>query len=184
LQENELLRTKEEIFDIYGIPPHHHQFMLAIKRVPWKILPFIIIFFILIQALNSYGVVDFLANILSNNSKTLFSSIFSNGITSFILANIINNQPMTILFSSVFINDNFILTKDAFIGGAYSVVIASNLGANLTIIGSLAGLMWKKILKTKDIDINYLDFLKIGLSISIAVFILTLLSLYLVLLIK
>jgi arsenical pump membrane protein len=48
----------------------------------------------------------------------------------------------------------------------FSTTIGSNLGANITLIGALAGIMWMVILKDKDIKISFKEFLKYGLMVS------------------
>jgi len=181
LAKLKLQKEKQELSKLYGLPENPNEFWIAVKRIPWKILPFVIVFFILIAGLNTYGAVDWLATTISQTSTTLGSSIATNGILGFILANLINNQPMTILLSNVLVSDSLQTSELAFKGGAYAIVIASNLGANLTLIGALAGLMWKKILITKGVKISYIDFLKTGLTITPIVFALTLLTLYFVL---
>lgn len=168
--------------DVHEIPEKENEFWMAIRRVPWKILPFIFTFFILVEALNQYGLVDSIATSISSTSQSLELGILVMGFVSFILVNIINNQPATILLANVLVNDNFIVSDLTFQGSAYALIVASNLGANFTLIGALAGLMWKKILRTKGLDINYFDFLKKGIVITPIVFLLTLLTLYLVLL--
>lgn len=181
LLDSDLEKSKEEIFDLYGIPPHRHEFLITLKRMPWKILPFILLFFILMAELNKLGAVDQLALTVSRMSLSPGSSVAVNGTLGFLLSNVINNQPMTILLGNVFVNDHLRMSPAAFSGGAYAVIIASNLGANLTLIGSLAGLMWHKILKTKGVEIRYVDFLRVGLTITPVVFALTLCALYVVL---
>jgi arsenical pump membrane protein len=171
-------KDKREILDVLGIPEKKHEWWISIKRIPWKILPFITTFFILVAGLNQYGAVDWLATLISQTSTTLAGSIVSHGLLGFFLANIINNQPMTILMSNVLVSDSLNISPIAFQGGAYAVVIASNLGANLTLIGALAGLMWKKILQAKGITISYIDFLKTGLIITPLVLAITLTVLY------
>ena len=89
---------------------------------------------------------------------------------------------MTIFFSNILINDSFVVSEAIFKGSAYAVVIASNLAASVTILGALAGLMWKKILATKGLNVSYTDFLKKGILITPIVFLATLATLYLVLL--
>lgn len=167
--------------DVYEIPKEKNEFWLAIKRMPWKILPFIITFFIAIEALGVFGVVDEIAYFISKYSTGLISSISLTGGISFILANIINNQPMTMFFTHIFINEGFLLVGQNMKGSVYALIIASNLGANLTIIGALAGIMWKRILSVKGLKISYGQFLKVGLFITPFVFISSLATLYLVL---
>jgi len=164
--------------DVYGIPEDKNEFFIAIRRVPWKILPFIVVLFVFVQGLSQYGVVDYLAYVISSFSTSLASGIAINGFAGIVLANIINNQPMTILFSSILTSDSFIVSDLVFQGSAYAVVIASNIAASVTIVGALAGIMWKKILGVKGLKISYLDFLKVGLTITPIVFISTLITLY------
>ena len=167
--------------DVFGIPKKKNEFWLAIKRIPWKILPFIITFFIIIEAFGHYGLVDGVAGFISKYSVGLASSIGLTGILSFFLANIINNQPMTIFFTHIFVSDAFSLVGQNMKGSVYALIIASNLGANFTIIGALAGIMWKRILKVKGLEINYWQFLKVGITITPLVFLSSLVTLYLIL---
>ena len=181
LPHSEIIKDEQEVFRLYGIPEERHEFWITVKRIPWKILPFMIVFFILVAGLNKYGAVSWIAGIVAGMSSSLAGSIAINGVLGLFLANIINNQPMTILFSNVLISESFKICPLALKGGTYAVIIASNLGANLTLIGALAGLMWRKILKTKGLEISYLDFMKVGFAVTPAVFILSLATLYFVL---
>ena len=89
---------------------------------------------------------------------------------------------MTIFFTHIFISDTFLLVGQNMKGSAYALIIASNLGANLTIVGALAGLMWKRILEIKDLKISYWQFFKVGIVVTPLVFVSSLITLYLVLL--
>ena len=51
----------------------------------------------------------------------------------------------------------------------YASIIGSNIGAFLTPIGALAGIMWMGILKDHEVKFNFLDFVKYGAIISIPV---------------
>jgi arsenical pump membrane protein len=181
LPRSEIIKDEQEVFRLYGIPEQRHEFWIAVKRVPWKILPFTAVFFILVAGLNKYGAVDWLAGLLAGFSSSLAGSIAVNGIMGFFLANIVNNQPMTILFSNILISESFKISPLALSGGSYAVIIASNLGANLTLLGALAGLMWRRILEVKGVEISYIDFMKVGFTITPVVFILSLATLYFVL---
>ena len=168
--------------DVFSIPKEKNEFWLAIKRVPWEILPFVVAFFVIIEAFGHFGLVSGIASFISEYSVGLASSIGLTGIFSFLLANIINNQPMTIFFTHIFISDTFLLVGQNMKGSAYALIIASNLGANLTIVGALAGLMWKRILEIKDLKISYWQFFKVGIVVTPLVFVSSLITLYLVLL--
>jgi arsenical pump membrane protein len=48
----------------------------------------------------------------------------------------------------------------------FSVIIGSNLGALLTPIGALAGIMWMSILKHKGVHFSFGEFMKYGAIIT------------------
>ena len=167
--------------NVHQIPSKVNRSLLAFKKVPWRILPFIGAFFVLVHSLNVNGFLDHAASIVSGTIDSLGSSIATIGTLSFLGANILNNQPMTILFTNMLLSDSYQVPEVAFTGSIYAILIASNLGANLTLVGSLAGLMWHGILKDKGVEVSYIYFLKKGLLITPIVFICTLFTLYLVL---
>ena len=62
---------------------------------------------------------------------------------------------MSVLFSGV-------LGHGALPIDAYATVIGSNLGAYLTPVGALAGIMWSGLLKRHEVKFSFLDFIKYG----------------------
>ncbi|MCK9328835.1 MAG: ArsB/NhaD family transporter [Candidatus Cloacimonetes bacterium] len=180
LYKTEISNDLKKSFSFFGFYGERNDFIVIFKRMPWKLLPFIIVNFILISSLKKYGLINTLSQNLSIISDSLFINIIIYGFSGFILTNLINNQPMSILFSNILLNESNNLSNIVYYASAYAVIIASNLGANLSLIGSLAGLMWEKILKIKNLRINYIVFLKVGLSITLIVFTLTLITLYFV----
>ena len=111
--------------------------------------------FVVVEALRTNGVTDQLYQLLNTASP-----VWSYGVTSFLAANLINNIPMSVLYSSV-------LSGGATYATVYATVVGSNLGACLSPIGALAGIMWSSILKKHDLKFGYLDFLKIGITIAV-----------------
>ena len=70
---------------------------------------------------------------------------------------------MSVLFCPVMSAlDGVVLSK-----ALYATVVGSNLGAYLTPIGALAGIMWTSLLKKYDVKFGYLDFVKYGAIVSI-----------------
>jgi arsenical pump membrane protein len=127
----------------------------SLKRAPWELIPFILSMFVVVEALRTNGVTDQLYQLLGTASP-----IWSYGVTSFLSANLINNIPMSVLYSSI-------LSGGATYATVYATVVGSNLGACLSPIGALAGIMWSSILKKHDLKFGYLDFLKIGITIAV-----------------
>lgn len=130
----------------------------CLKRAPWQLIPFIIGMFVMVIVLEDVGVTAGIASLLGESAM-----VFKYGLISFLSANIVNNIPMSVLFCSIIENVGAGATKAA----VYATVIGSNIGAFLTPIGALAGIMWSSILKSHDLKFGYVDFLKIGVTVAI-----------------
>lgn len=130
------------------------------KRAPWELIPFLISMFALVLALEKHGVTAKMAEILGESQP-----ILAYGSTSVLFANLVNNIPMSVLFSSVLSNvDPNFATQ-----GVYAAIIGSNIGAFLTPVGALAGIMWLAIIKSNGVEFSFLKFMKFGFIIAIPV---------------
>ena len=124
----------------------------CLKRIPYQLVPFVLSMFILIIALSESGAISKIGNLLGTNQ-----TILTYGVTSFFTANLINNIPMSVLFSSIIES----MSGSVGLGAVFATIVGSNIGAFLTPIGALAGIMWSSILSKHDIKFSYLDFLKL-----------------------
>lgn len=130
----------------------------CLKRTPWELIPFVLSMFVFVLALNKYQITSAIGNFLGDRFVILkygFSSVF--------FANIINNIPMSVLFSSIVLT----LDESLILQGVYATIIGSNIGAFLTPLGALAGIMWLSILKKHDINLSFLKFMAYGVIIAI-----------------
>ena len=125
-------------------------------RLPYSLIPFILSMFVLIMGMDATGlfaqigaVLNGIANPLLQGWAYLFASTLS--------CNLVNNIPMTLMFSRIL---------DGNLVSVYATIIGSNLGALLTPIGALAGIMWMGILKEKHIDFSFKKFMLYGLPIT------------------
>ncbi len=131
----------------------------CLKRAPWELIPFVISMFVLVLALDKYNVTGAIGAAFGESF-----AILKYGVASFMSANLINNIPMSVFFSSV------IQTLDISIVQAqavYATVIGSNIGAFLTPLGALAGIMWSGILKKHEVKFTFLSFVKYGLIVAV-----------------
>lgn len=128
----------------------------CLKRAPYQIVPFIISMFVLIIALDQQGVTALLAKFFTDEN-----AIWKYGTLSFLACNVINNIPMSVLFSSV------IQTAEVGLPAVFATIIGSNIGAFLTPIGALAGIMWSSILSEHGEKFSYVDFVKMGAVVSV-----------------
>lgn len=134
-------------------------------RAPWELIPFIIGMFTIALALNKYEVTGHIADFFKDGYE-----VWKYGYTSFLAANVLNNIPMSVLFTSIIGNAEVataytLNTQQA----VFASIVGSNIGAFLTPIGALAGIMWMGILKEHDVKYTFLSFVKYGAIIAIPV---------------
>ena len=129
----------------------------CVKRIPYELVPFLLSMFAMIVILTKEGVTTDIANLLGSDFTVL-----KYGVASFLSANVINNIPMSVLFSSI-ISESSAPAASA----VYATIIGSNISAFFTPIGALAGIMWSSILNEHGYKFSYLSFLKMGFFIAI-----------------
>ncbi|CAO3685552.1 unnamed protein product [Rhizopus microsporus] len=138
-------------------------------RMPWSILPFSLGMFMLIEALAERGWVGIFATAMAVFAKNYATAVLGMTFVSILACQLLNNLPMTILFTQIIQHPNFTIhvSSDAVMQGfLLGLIVGSNLGACLTLVGSLAGIMFDHILKTKGIYLlGYFQFLKWNLII-------------------
>lgn len=140
-------------------------FLIArcIIRAPWDLAPFVISMFILVLALDKYGITAALGGFLSR-PETVGGTVASFGISSFLAANIVNNIPMSVLFSSVLGGMEMDPLKAA---ALFAAVIGSNLGAFFTPTGALAGIMWTGQLHDHGVSFSFVRFVRYGATVAV-----------------
>ncbi len=156
---------------IYGLINRKEFFVTtdSLKRLPYNLIPLLLGMFAIVLALENSGVTEGLYKILNSSQP-----ILTYGVTSFVFANILNNIPMSVLFTEVLKNAGAPLYQ-----GIYATILSSNLAAFFTPVGALAGVMWMSLLKQNDIRFTFLTFIKYGVIISIPSLLIGLGGLYL-----
>ena len=121
------------------------------KKLPYQLIPFFLSMFVIVVALNYQGISARIQEILGTEN-----TIWTYGYSSFLASNLINNIPMSILFS------NLCTTKAA----TFASIVGSNIGAFLTPTGALAGIMFTSLVNKHDTKYTFVDFIKYGAIIS------------------
>ena len=132
----------------------------TVKRLPYQLIPFFLSMFVIVVALNTQGITEQLAKFLGDKNV-----IWIYGYSSFLASNLINNIPMSILFTNLTSH----LNETVYLQGVYASIIGSNIGAFLTPIGALAGIMFSGLVNENNVRFSFLDFIKYGAIISIPV---------------
>ena len=135
------------------------------SRMPWEIVPFLIGLFIVIESLASTGWTDLFASQLSKISGSPITMVLTIGFLSSLATGVMNNHPMTIFFVRAFQSPSFLASQTTKLGSTLALIAGSNFGANFTLIGALAGLMWAKILSDKGHPVSFKEFSKYGFLI-------------------
>ena len=150
---------------IQGIVRHHKKeeesfspFLRSLKRIPYALIPFLLSMFVLVLSLQEVGIPQELASFFSR-----FDPIWGYGISSYLCCNLTNNIPMSVLYGEIIpFAEERIQTK-----AYYASIVGSNLGAILTPIGALAGIMWMSLLKEKGVKYSFFDFFWRGALVSL-----------------
>lgn len=130
----------------------------TLLRLPYQLIPFVLAMFALVLALRAYGVSERILELLSP-----LPTVPTYGVLSFLASNLLNNIPMSVLFSSVL---SFSSGAEQ-LGGIYASIVGSNLGAYLTPLGALAGIMWSSLLQQNGVKLSFPRFVAYGATVAL-----------------
>lgn len=161
---------------IYDIVKKEKYLFNIYKHVPYSLIPFVISMFLIVVSLKENGVLEVISNVLIKATKgNNFGETITYGFSSFLACSLINNIPMSVAFASILeIGHNSLFAL-------YSVIIGSNIGAILSPMGALAGIMWLGYLKKHEVKYTFATFIKNGIIISIPIMLIALITLYIIL---
>lgn len=140
------------------------QLAMNFNKVPWKIAPFIIFFFIYVNILSNTEIFNSLVDFIGSIPSAIGVVSIVGSISS-ILANIFNNQPVTMFMTNLIAKSTILENTNLFFT-PLAIVIATSVGATLTTIGTLAGVMWQSILHQHGLKISYIQYLKTSIRIT------------------
>ena len=144
----------------------------SLKRLPWQLIPFVLSMFVIVICLEYQEISARIAAFLGEKA-----CVWTYGFSSYIAANLINNIPMSILFGSFPVA----LSETARLQAVYASVIGSNIGAFLTPIGALAGIMFTELTSRYDVKFGFGEFVRYGTVVSLPTIAAALAVLFLVL---
>lgn len=134
---------------------------------PFELIPFVLSMFVIVLSLSNCGFTEMLALIfITGTDKD--GVIFS--FASAFCSNLLNNIPASVLFEKIVSSKSVI--------GIYGSIIGSNIGAFITPVGALAGIMWNKILKSFDVKFPFIKFVLYGIAVAVPTLLATSLILF------
>jgi Na+/H+ antiporter NhaD/arsenite permease-like protein len=140
---------------------HFPTFFTALPRLPFALVPFAFSQFILIEALSYQGWMDVFGTwLIRATHGDMYRTIWLIGVLGVILCNISGtNIGATILLTKVVRAASPMLSDQTIRAAAIALAVASNIGAvSFTFSASLAGLLWRGILKQKGIIVTQATF--------------------------
>jgi arsenical pump membrane protein len=129
--------------------------------ISWSILALVIGLFLVVQGVENVGLASAVRQAFAAAAPgDSFLQILGIAVGSALGSNLINNVPMIV----VALGATGPLVSNGTLGLAsiYAVILGTNIGPNLTTVGSLATLIWLTIIRGKGMDVTAKDYLKVG----------------------
>ncbi len=131
-----------------------------VQKVSWSILPLVAALFVIVEAVKSAGALYLLQNIFESLLHLPQSrAALALGMTVGIGTDIVNNLPLGLITGAT------LRTVPLQPMLAKVVLIAIDLGPNLSITGSLATILWLTAIRREGLDVSGWQFFKIGMII-------------------
>ena len=154
----------------------------VLEEVEWSTLLFFTGLFILVGALEEYGVIDWIAhNVFMNVGDNPYVIVLMVLWVSGIASGFLDNIPFTITMIPIIqlmLESNPIPNNILW----WALALGACLGGNITMIGSSANIISVGIAKKYGVEISFIDFMKKGLIITLISLVLS--SVYLLIYLK
>jgi arsenical pump membrane protein len=133
-----------------------------LRHISWSVLPLVAGLFVLVEGLVRTGVVQDLTRalqVLALSSPAAAS--WASGIVAALACNLMNNLPVGLIAGSA------IAAVPVHQQVAGALLVGVDLGPNLSITGSLATILWLVALRREGHHVSALDFLRLGVIVTV-----------------
>ncbi|MEU2751864.1 arsenic transporter [Streptomyces collinus] len=127
--------------------------LTVVRSASPAFLAFVLALGVVVRAVVDHGLADALRRVLPDGSGLL--TLLGVAALAAVLANLINNLPAVLVLLP--------LTAGAGPGAVLAVLLGVNIGPNLTYVGSLATLLWRRIVQRHGHRVGLGEFTRLGL---------------------
>jgi arsenical pump membrane protein len=153
----------------------------VIRGVSWDVLLFVAGIFVVVVGLRDAGLSEPIARMLARlSSMGSLPMTLGTSLLSAVCSALVNNHPTAYLMSWAVHDLQAPAMQTRLL--AFSALIGGDLGPKMLPIGSLAALMWFRLLRARGVDVPYSLYVKIGVPVTLAAIVAAVLTLNLELL--
>jgi arsenical pump membrane protein len=148
----------------------------VLRGAPWQVVVFSLGMYLVVYGLRNAGLTSYLTALLERCAGYgVWGAALGTGFITAILSSIMNNMP-TVLVGALAIDATATqgVVREAMV---YANVIGADLGPKITPIGSLATLLWLHVLATKNIQVSWGYYFRVGVLLTLPILLVTLCAL-------
>jgi arsenical pump membrane protein len=124
----------------------------VVRAVEPPFLVFVLGLGIIVAAASDHGLATAVRAVLPDGGS--LAALLGVAAVSAVLANLVNNLPAILILAPI--------TAPAGHGPVLAALVGVNVGPNLTYVGSLATLLWRRLLRAEDTEVNLAEFSRLG----------------------
>jgi len=139
----------------------------VIRGVGWDVIVFVMGMFLVAMGVRNAGLTDTLGTFimdLAGGSVPLLKAV--TGFTAAFCSSIMNNHPTAGMM--IWVIEDFGLPRHETNLLVYSALIGGDLGPKMLPVGSLAAMMWFRMLRARGVEVSYLQYIRIGVPVTLA----------------
>jgi arsenite efflux membrane protein ArsB (TC 3.A.4.1.1; TC 2.A.45.1.1) len=130
----------------------------TVKDVSWSVIPLVAGLFVLVEALETTGVLTLIGTELKQlAARSDLQAGWISGIIIAFACNLVNNLPAGLLAGAA------VQTAHVSDKVAGAILVGVDLGPNLSVTGSLATILWLNAIRREGEDVSAIAFLKLGI---------------------
>jgi len=129
--------------------------------ISWDLMPFVFSLFLVLRGVGNSGLTEVFSSVLADEGAGgSFWGLLVIAATTALGSNLINNLPMVLVAADSLTAP--VASGQVSLASVYAALLGTNLGPNLTVIGSLATMLALSIIGSKGMRVSGVQYLKVG----------------------